>query len=140
MPVSVFAVEVDEILADPALESRARDLSQGLRCLVCQNESIDESNAPLARDLRLVVRERLLAGDTDEQVIAFVTARYGEFVLLEPTLDGGNIVLWAAGPVMAFLALGGSFFYLRRRSRPDASPQDPLSDEEKAHLDKILGR
>jgi len=95
-----FAVQPDEVLDDPVLELRARELSKGLRCLVCQNESIDESHAELARDLRLLVRARLVAGDTDEEAIDFIVDRYGEYVLLRPTVTGANWLLWAAGPLM----------------------------------------
>lgn len=132
------AVQPDEILDDPALEERARDLSKGLRCMVCRNESIDESNAELARDLRLLVRERLVAGDTDDEVIAYVTDRYGEFVLLRPRMDGSNLILWIAGPVMLLVGGGIAFFTLRRRSGNDRG--EPLSDDEKARLDELLGR
>lgn len=134
----VFAVEPDEILSDPVLEDRARNLSQGLRCLVCQNESIDESNAPLAKDLRLLVRERLIAGDSDQQAIEFIVDRYGEFVLLQPTLTGANYILWLAGPAMAVIALGGGLLYLRRRSTATENSAIPLSDAEKERLEKIL--
>ncbi|MGB7320768.1 MAG: cytochrome c-type biogenesis protein, partial [Albidovulum sp.] len=96
----VRAVQPDEILPDPALEARARALSTGLRCLVCRNENIDESNADLARDLRLLVRERLVAGDSDTEVIAFLVERFGEYVLLTPTSGGANLILWLAGPGM----------------------------------------
>ena len=109
------AVEPGEVLDDPVLEARARELSKGLRCLVCRNESIDESNADLARDLRLLVRERLVAGDSDEQAIAFIVARYGEFVLLKPTGGGANIILWASGPLMLLGALIFAAIYLNRR-------------------------
>lgn len=100
------AVEPSEILDDPVLEQRARDLSRGLRCLVCRNESIDESNAELAMELRVLVRERLVLGETDEEVIAYLVARYGEFVLLAPTKGGANLILWAAPLVL--LLLGGA--------------------------------
>ncbi|MEC7670335.1 MAG: cytochrome c-type biogenesis protein, partial [Pseudomonadota bacterium] len=100
-----WAVLPDEVLDDPVLEERAREISKGLRCLVCQNESIDESNAPLARDLRIVVRERLVAGDTNEEVVEFIVERYGEFALLNPTTDGWNRLLWWAGPAMFLVAL-----------------------------------
>ncbi len=130
------AVQPDEILDDPVLEQRARDLSKGLRCLVCRNESIDESNADLARDLRLLVRERLVAGDSDAEAIAFITERYGEYVLLKPTATGSNLALWIAGPVMLVVALGTALAYQRRRSRK-AAP-DALSAEEQARLDEIL--
>ncbi|MBT8409419.1 MAG: cytochrome c-type biogenesis protein CcmH, partial [Alphaproteobacteria bacterium] len=103
---AAFAVEPGEVLEDPALEARARELSKNLRCLVCRNESIDESNADLARDLRILVRERLEAGDSDEQVIDFLVDRYGEFVLLTPRADGSNLILWIAGPAMFVLAMG----------------------------------
>lgn len=132
----VFAVQPDEMLADPVLESRARELSKGLRCLVCRNESIDESHAELARDLRLLVRERLVAGDDDAQAIAFIVDRYGEYVLLKPTTTGANLALWIAGPVMLLLGLVISLVYLRRRSRPVAATG--LSDAEEARLREIL--
>jgi cytochrome c-type biogenesis protein CcmH len=133
------AVEPDEILADPALEARARDISQGLRCLVCRNESIDESHASLARDLRLLLRERLLAGDTDEEAVNFIVDRYGEYVLLTPRATGANWLLWGAGPLMLLLAGGMGLVYLRGRAR--AGTQDPaaLSAEERARLRDILG-
>ncbi len=206
------AVQPDEILDDPVLEARARELSKGLRCLVCRNQSIDDSNADLAKDLRLLVRERLVrqqlatmqglirqrqakaggdakataglqavsqaikaveastdqrldlewrtaldglgenralaeelaqqandqtdAGAADAEVIAFIVDRYGEYVLLKPTATGANLILWIAGPVMLLLALGGAFFYLRRRQ--DAGGPEPLSDGERAELDEIL--
>jgi len=130
------AVQPDEILDDPALEARARDLSKGLRCLVCRNENIDESNAELARDLRLLVRERLVAGDSDPQAIAFIVDRYGEYVLLTPSTKGANLVLWIAGPVMLLAALGMSLVYLRRRSQPQAVAA--LSEAEAARLSEIM--
>ena len=132
------AVQPDEILDDPVLEERARDLSKGLRCLVCRNESIDESNADLARDLRLLVRERLVAGDTDDEVIAFVVDRYGEYVLLQPTIDGSNWLLWAAGPLMLILAGGIGVVYLRGRAITPQNQEAALNDAEKARLKKIL--
>ena len=131
-----FAVQSDEILADPQQEARARELSKGLRCLVCRNESIDDSNADLARDLRLLVRERIVAGDTDEQAIAFIVDRYGEYVLLKPTSDGANLVLWIAGPLMLLGALGIGVVYLRKRGQ-GAAPDD-LSEQEQERLAKIL--
>ncbi len=112
-----LAVQPDEILDDPALEERARELSAGLRCLVCRNESIDESNADLARDLRLLVRERLVAGDSNTEVIDFIVDRYGEYVLLRPTATGSNLILWIAGPAMLVAGLGIAGVYLRRRER-----------------------
>ncbi len=132
-----FAVEPGEILDDPALEERARDLSQGLRCLVCRNESIDESNAELARDMRVLVRERLVAGDSDDEVIGFLVDRYGEYVLLEPTVTGSNVALWLAGPAMMLLGLGIAGVYLRRRSAP-AAPE-ALSEDEKQRLKELMG-
>lgn len=132
------AVQPDEVLADPALEARARALSQGLRCLVCRNENIDESNADLARDLRLLVRERLMAGDTDAEVIAYLVDRYGEYVLLEPPATGSTLILWVAGPALLVVALGGAAVYLRRRrAGADAAPA-PLSEAERARLQEIL--
>ncbi|MEM1079925.1 MAG: cytochrome c-type biogenesis protein [Pseudomonadota bacterium] len=135
----VHAVQPDEILADPELEARARELSKGLRCLVCRNESIDESNADLARDLRLLVRERLVAGDSDDEVIEFVVDRFGEYVLLNPPATGSTLILWIAGPAMLVVALGAGFAYQRRqRLRPDA-PAPVLSEDEAARLKEILG-
>ncbi|WP_145103046.1 cytochrome c-type biogenesis protein [Cereibacter sediminicola] len=133
-----LAVQPDEILADPALESRARDISQGLRCLVCRNENIDDSNAELARDLRLLVRERLEAGDTDAEVVDFVVDRYGEYVLLNPTTGGANLILWIAGPAMLVGGLGLAALYLRRRRAAPEPAAAALSDEERARLAEIL--
>jgi cytochrome c-type biogenesis protein CcmH len=132
-----WAVQPDEVLADPALESRARAISTGLRCLVCRNETIDDSDASLARDLRLLLRERLTAGDTDAQAVAFIVDRYGEYVLLNPTRDGVNLILWLAGPAMLLTGLGVATLYLRRR-RPTAAPDAPLSDAEVKRLAEIL--
>jgi cytochrome c-type biogenesis protein CcmH len=132
-----FAVQPDEVLADPALEARAREISRGLRCLVCRNESIDDSNAGLARDLRLLVRERLLAGDSDEQVVAYVVGRYGEYVLLNPVATGANLVLWLAGPAMLLAGGGVVLLYLRRRRREEPGAP-PLSEAEKARLRQIM--
>jgi cytochrome c-type biogenesis protein CcmH len=131
----VFAVQPDEVLSDPVLEARARGISTGLRCLVCRNEHIDASDADLARDLRLLVRERLVAGDTDTEVVDYIVARYGEYVLLNPTAKGANLILWLAGPAMLLLACGVAAVYLRRRPPP---PPDPLSTAEQADLDRIL--
>ncbi|AVO39035.1 cytochrome c-type biogenesis protein [Pukyongiella litopenaei] len=134
----VMAVQPDEILDDPALEARARDISQDLRCLVCRNESIDESNADLARDLRLLVRDRLVAGDSNEQVVDYVVDRYGEYVLLNPTTTGSNWLLWAAGPLMLILAVGSAWGYLRNRAQAAPRSETALSDEEQARLRDIL--
>ena len=131
-----FAVEPDEILADPALEERARELSKGLRCLVCRNESIDESNAELAKDLRILVRERLLEGDSDDEVIDFVVDRYGEYVLLAPRAEGSTLILWIAGPAMLIFALLLAGLFLR--GRRNAKPVETLSAEESARLKEIL--
>ena len=132
------AVQPDEVLDDPVLEQRARDLSKGLRCLVCQNESIDESDASLARDLRILLRERLVQGDTDEQAISFIVDRYGEYVLLRPTVTGSNWLLWAAGPLMLLLAGGVGFAYLRGRDKASEQTIDALSDVEKSRLAELL--
>ena len=132
-----MAVQPDEVLSDTALESRARALSQGLRCLVCRNENIDDSNASLARDLRLLLRERLVAGDTDAQAVAFIVDRYGEFVLLNPTGGGANLILWWAGPAMLAAGLGISALYLRRR-RMTTDPDAALTEAETARLRDIL--
>lgn len=138
--VPAGAVEPDEVLDDSALEARAREISKGLRCLVCRNENIDESNAELARDLRVLVRERLVAGDTDPQVVDFVVDRYGEYVLLRPQTDGANLVLWIAGPVMFLLALGvGAAFVASRRAPRGAAQPDGLSAQEEARVKEILG-
>ena len=131
------AVQPDEILADPALEARARAISTLIRCPVCQGESIDESNASIARDLRLVLRERLVAGDSDDQVIDYLVTRYGEFILFRPRASGANLILWIAGPAMLVLGLGGAGLYLRRRrSAPETGQR--LTDEEEARITQIL--
>ncbi len=132
------AVQPDEVLSDPALEARARELSKGLRCLVCRNESIDESNAELARDLRLLVRERLVAGDSNEEAMDFIVGRYGEYVLLKPLTGGSNWLLWGAGPMMLIIALIGGGVYLRRRASTPADAGSDLSTEEQARLREIL--
>ena len=131
-----YAVQPDEVLPDPALEQRARALSQNLRCMVCQNQSIDDSDAPLARDLRLLVRERLQAGDSDGQVIDFVTARYGEFVLLKPRFGWHTALLWVAPP--AVLVIGAVIVLLGFRRRPAVAETPALDAEEKRRLDEML--
>ena len=131
-----FAVNPDEVLADPVLEARARALSAELRCMVCQNQSIDDSNAELARDLRLLVRERLKNGDSDEAVIDYVVSRYGEFVLLNPRLRGETLLLWGA-PVVLFLA-GAAAMVLFVRKRGGKPTGTPLSEAEKAELERAL--
>lgn len=130
-----LAVQPGEMLADPALETRARTLSAELRCMVCQNQSIDDSDAELAHDLRVLVRERLAAGDTDAEVLDFVVARYGEFVLLKPRFSARNALLW--GTPVVLLALGGLFALVTARSK--RRTETALSDEEKAALGRILG-
>ena len=133
-----WAVQPDEILSDPALEARARSLSQELRCLVCRNENIDESHAELARDLRVLVRERLQEGDSDTEALAFITARYGEYVLLMPRATGANWVLYLAGPLMLIIGAGLAFLFVRRRSvAPDEAP---LSVQDQAQLAGILAQ
>lgn len=134
----LWAVEPDEILDDIVLEARARVISKGLRCLVCQNESIDESHASLARDLRLLVRERLVVGDSNDQTVEFIVERYGEYVLLQPRASGSTLVLWAAGPLMLLLAAGMGFIYLRGRSSATEGSDAALTDVEKTRLSEIL--
>ncbi|MGI9482365.1 MAG: cytochrome c-type biogenesis protein [Hyphomicrobiales bacterium] len=130
------AYEPDEVLDDPVLEQRARDLSAELRCLVCQNQSIDDSDAPLAKDLRVLVRERLTAGDTNEEVKSFIVQRYGEFVLLKPYFGLHTLLLWSL-PFVLFVL--GALLIFRRRTRPaeQSAPQE-LSKDEQARLDKLL--
>lgn len=133
----VAAVQPDEILADPALEARARALSSLLRCPVCQGESIDDSNATIARDLRLVLRERLVAGDSDDQALDYLVARYGEFILFRPRAVGANLLLWIAGPLMLGAALIGGGLYVRRRQGATGFAQ-PLTADEEARLRDIM--
>ena len=133
------AVEPDEVLADPETEARARQISQNIRCLVCQNESIDESNAPLARDLRILVREQLTDGATDRDVIEFVVARYGEFVLLQPDPSGSNLLIYAAVPAFLIFALACAGFYVLRRQNRSLREADPLSPAEQNQVAEILG-
>jgi cytochrome c-type biogenesis protein CcmH len=141
MPSMSLAVQPDEIMADPAQEARARNLSRELRCMVCQNQSIDDSDAPLARDLRLLVRERIAAGFTDQQVMDYLVARYGEFVLLKPRVEGQTLILWLIPP----LALVGGGFALwlgnRRRKQRIASEEGAsfqLTPEEEARIEKLI--
>jgi cytochrome c-type biogenesis protein CcmH len=132
------AVQPDEVLADPAQEARARDISAGLRCLVCRNESIDDSNADLARTLRLLVRERITAGDSDAQVLDYVVDRYGEYVLLQPRFTLGNAFIWLSGP--ALLGFGGwlAWRQFRKPAVVAAAAPKPLSAEEQRRLDELL--
>ena len=138
------AVQPDEIMSDPVKEARARDLSRELRCMVCQNQSIDDSEAPLAKDLRVLVRERIAAGDSDAQVIDFLVARYGEFVLLKPQLNSHTWILWLLPPLV--LAGGGAALWMQahRRRRSTAGEEDPallkLSAEEEARLERLIAR
>jgi cytochrome c-type biogenesis protein CcmH len=132
---AAHAVQPDEMLADPALEARARAISAGLRCMVCQNQSIDDSDADLARDLRILVRDRLTAGDTDRQVVDYVVSRYGEFVLLKPRLSARNALLWGA-PLVLLIGGGVVIFFAGGRGRKSGTPS--LSVDEDAALRKIL--
>ena len=138
---SIHAVQPDEIMSDPVKESRARDLSRELRCMVCQNQSIDDSEAPLARDLRLLVRERIAAGDSDAQVIDFLVARYGEFVLLKPRLEPHTLLLWLLPPLA--LAGGGVALWMHSRRRAKSATADDLSlskltADEEARLERLM--
>jgi len=136
------AVELNEILSDPALEARARSLSRELRCMVCQNQSIDDSDAPLARDLRILVRERLKAGDSDGQVLDFLVARYGEFVLLRPRFSAQTALLWLSPAVVLLIGILGLALVARRRraGTAPAGSESGLSSSEEARLDEILRR
>ena len=137
---AAYAVQPDEIMSDPGKESRARDLSRELRCMVCQNQSIDDSDAPLARDLRLLVRERIAAGDSDAQVMDFLVARYGEFVLLKPRLKPHTLLLWLLPPLA--LAGGGVALWVHGRRRARSAGQDNstagLSADEEIQLQKLM--
>ena len=131
-----FAVQPDEVMSDPVLETRARAISANLRCPVCQGETIDDSNAPISRDLRLAVRERLLAGDDDEAGGDYVVDRYGEFVLFMPRAKGSSLILWLAGPAM--LLMGAGIAYATSRKRATAAEPKGLSDEDKSRLADLL--
>jgi cytochrome c-type biogenesis protein CcmH len=136
MLAPAHAVEPDEILNDQTLEARARALSARFRCLVCQNQSIDDSDAPLARDLRLLIRERLKAGDSDAEVRHFVVSRYGDFVLLKPPFDSRTLLLWLS----PFLLLLAGILFIAARRRRSVEPNVPLSEEERSRLDELLRR
>ncbi len=136
LPGLALAVQPDEMLKDPALEARARNISSELRCLVCQNQSIDDSDAGLARDLRLMVRERLQAGDTDAQVQGFLVQRYGDFILLKPPFKAETLLLWLA-PLFVLLGSGAALFAFSRRRRP-AESAAALSPVEQAKLSELL--
>ena len=133
---AALAVQPDEVLKDPALENRARDISSGLRCLVCQNQSIDDSDAQLAKDLRLLVRERLVAGDSDQAVRDYLVQRYGEFVLLKPTFKAHNLLLWLTPVLVLALGAFGVYAALRRRLPPSSA----LDEDERRALDAVLNR
>jgi cytochrome c-type biogenesis protein CcmH len=137
-PLASYSVEPSEVLDDPVLEELARDISKDLRCLVCQNESIDESSATLAKDLRILVRERLLAGDNKDSVLKFIVDRYGEFVLLNPSSNGSNLILWLSGPLMLLIALIISFSFIKANQKLKRNTIIGLSDEEKRELEKII--
>jgi cytochrome c-type biogenesis protein CcmH len=134
---SVLAVQPDEVLKDQALEKRAREISAGLRCLVCQNQSIDDSDAQLAKDLRLLVRERLVAGDTNDEVENFLVQRYGEFVLLKPAFGAHTLLLWLTPALVLLLGGVGAYTTLRRRPKPATAS---LDEEERKALDTLLKR
>jgi cytochrome c-type biogenesis protein CcmH len=134
---SAFAVQPDEVLKDPVLEKRARTISAGLRCLVCQNQSIDDSDAQLAKDLRLLVRERLVAGDTNDEVENFLVQRYGEFVLLKPTFGTHTLLLWLTPALVLLLGGLGAYAAMRRRPQPAAAS---LDEEERKALENLLKR
>ena len=134
MTTSVWAVQPDEMLPDPKLEARARAVSKDLRCLVCQNQSIDDSDADLARDIRILLRQRIMAGDSDDQARQFLVDRYGDYVLLRPPFKGTTLVLWGGPPLLLLAALFAARGVFRRRPQGTA----PLSEDEKARLDRLL--
>ncbi|NKB47987.1 MAG: cytochrome c-type biogenesis protein CcmH [Alphaproteobacteria bacterium] len=137
-----LAVEPDEVLADPVLEARARELSKVLRCVVCQNQSIDDSNADIARDMRLIVRERLVAGDTDDQTVAYMVARYGDYVLLRPPFQPNTMALWVGPPFMAMIiaTLALLFFRMYQRERVASGSPEPLTPTDRAQLDALVDK
>lgn len=134
LPASALAVDPDEVLEDAALETRARDISRELRCITCQSQSIDDSDAPLAKELRVIVRERLVAGDSDEEVIAFMTDRYGDYVRLKPALRSDTAILWFAPIIAMAAAMGAAFFYFRqiqkKSNSEDLKPEEPYTDKQ----------
>lgn len=139
-PQLAAAVQPDEILPDPGQEARARAITRELRCVVCQSESIDDSNADIARDLRLLVRERIVAGDSDAEVQAFVVDRYGEYVLFRPPFNARNAALWLSGPILLLLGGGIAFAFIRRRAAAPPPTRAPLSPEEEARLAELTRR
>lgn len=134
LPMAAGAVQPDEILPDPAMEARARAITAELRCVVCRNESVDDSNAEIARDIRLMVRERLVAGDTNEEAVQYMVDRFGEYILLNPRPTGSNLILWVTGPALLVAGLGIALMAARRRR---AGPE-ALSAEEEARLKALL--
>lgn len=137
---AALAVEPDEMLDDPKLEARAREISKGLRCVVCQNENIDSSHASLARDLRLLVRERLKAGDTNREVIDFIVARYGDFVLLRPPVQPGTYVLWFGPLIFVLIGSGLAWFFFRAQIGSALARSPALTPDEARRVDELLGR
>lgn len=138
LPGGAFAVEPDEMLKDPAQEARAREISRGLRCLVCQNESIDESNADLAKDLRVLLRERIKGGDTDKEAVQYIVSRYGDYVLLKPPFKLGTFLLWF-GPILLFGAAGaGAFAFFKGQKRRETAIDADLTAEEDKIVDAML--
>jgi cytochrome c-type biogenesis protein CcmH len=140
LATGALAVTPDERLDDPALEARARALSTELRCMVCQNQSIDDSDAPLASDLRVLLRERIVAGDSDAEVMDFLVDRYGQFILLKPRFNAYTALLWAAPVVLLVLGGAAAFGVMRRRRLPGETPRTTLTDAERADLDRILSK
>ena len=135
---SAFAVNPDEVLPDPALEARARGLSAQLRCMVCQNQSIDDSSAEVARDMRRAVRERLVAGDSNQAVFDYMVARYGDYVLLKPPFRAGTLVLWLGAPLLLLVAGAALLLAARRRTKAAPVAPVPLDEEERRRLDALL--
>ena len=140
LSVPALAVEPSEMLKDPALEARARELGRTLRCVVCQNQSIDDSAAEVAHDMRRAVRERLVAGDSDRQVMDYMVARYGDYVLLEPPFKPETWMLWLGGPLVLLLGAAGLLLAARRPRPPEPIPVPPLSEDERARVDQLLGK
>ncbi|HLG47190.1 MAG TPA: cytochrome c-type biogenesis protein [Reyranella sp.] len=133
-----LAVEPSEMLKDPALEARAREIGRALRCVVCQNQDVDDSNAEVAHDMRLAVRQRLVAGDSDRQVMDYMVARYGDYVLLKPPFKAETWLLWLGAPLVLVLA-GGALLLAARKRRPAEATSAPLTDEERARVESLLG-